>query len=138
MPYLEAALYSYLQTVPEVAALVDDRIYPIRLPQGAELPAVTQQRISAQRAYTHDPFAETLAWVNARVQFTCWSETQAEAIEVGEAIVLALSGYEGDLGGVPMGSATVVLELDGYEAATKLFRRIVDVRFDYEEATTTS
>lgn len=138
MPYLEEALYTYLQTVPTLAALVGTRIYPVRLPEGAALPALVYQRVSAQRTYTHDPFESTMAYVSARVQLTAWAETAAEAIEVGEAAVLGLSGYEGEMGGVLLGSVTVLLELDDYEPESKLYRRITDIAAAYEEELATS
>lgn len=138
MPKLEAALYGYLSTDPRLSALVGDRIYPFRLPeptkaQPISLPAVSWQRISAQRTYTYDSFEDTAAFVKARVQFSCWSNSPLEAIQVGEAVLLALSGYNGDMAGELIGSAEAALEIDDYEAGTKLYRRVIDFLISYED-----
>lgn len=138
MPLLEEALFDYLPSVPDLGALIDDRIYPLRLPEGCDLPAVAWQRISAQRTYTHDAFEDTAAWVQCRVQFDCWGQTAEDAIAVGEAVVAALSGYEGTMGTASLGAVTVEFELDDYEPDTKLYRRLVDVFVTYEEARTAS
>jgi hypothetical protein len=133
MPKLEAALFGYLSDDPGIAALVDDRIYPVRLPEGAVLPAIVWQRISAARTYTHDPFDETKAWTQARVQFSCWHWTALGAIELGEAVLTALSGYSGQMEGELIGAAMADFELDDYEAETRLYRRLVDFLISYED-----
>lgn len=143
MPTLEAALYDYLTNDGGVAALVDDRVYPTRLPEGTNaqplpLPAISFQRISAARTYTYDSFEETSAWVRARVQFSCWSHSALESIEVGEAVLLALSGYSGDMSGEYIGSSSAELELDDYDAPVRLFRRSVDFFITYEDPGNTS
>lgn len=132
MPKIEAALYSYLVTEPTVSALVSDRVYPFRLPEGTALPAIAYQRISAQRTYTFDAFG-TPAWTRARIQFSCWGSTALEAIEVGEALLLSLSGYEGDMSGELIGSAMAEFELDDYQSQDRLYRRLLDVFISYED-----
>lgn len=138
MPKLEEAVYGYLSGEPGVAALVGDRIYPGRVKEGATLPAISYQRISANRTYTYDSFADTSAWVRARVQFNCWSNTPLQAIEVGEAVLLALSGYSGDMSGEYIGQSSAELELDDYDGPTKLYRRVVDFFITYEDEGTAS
>ena len=133
MPKLESALYDYLSADPLLSSLVSDRIYPLRLKEGTVLPAIAWQRISAQRTYTHDAFVDTAPWVRARVQIACWSNTALGAIEVGEAVMAALSGYTGDMEGEYIGSSTAELELDDYEPTTRLYRRLVDFFITYEE-----
>ena len=133
MPVLESALFTYLSADPGVSALVGTRIYPVRLPEGTVLPAIAWQRISATRLYTHDSFEDTRAFVNARVQFSCWSNVPIEAIQVGEAVLLALSGYNGDMAGVLIGQSSADLELDDYQSDVKLYRRLVDFMISYED-----
>jgi hypothetical protein len=131
MPTFEEPLYDYLTTV--LAAEVGSRVYPKRGAEGTILPYITYERVSAQRTYTYDAFAETTAWINARVSFACIALTMAEAIVVAEALIVALSGYEGDLDGIPIGSANVIGEIDLYDENSRLYRRVVDVSFAYEE-----
>lgn len=133
MPVLETPLFDYVST--ELAALVGDRVYPIRGAEGTELPYITYTRVSAIRSYTHDAFGSDTgrAWVEARIQFNCWAAEMLTAINIGEALVAALSNYSGPMGTINIGRCDILLELDAYEEATKLYRRIVDVVFAHEE-----
>jgi hypothetical protein len=133
MPVFEDALYDYLISDPTLNDLVNGRIYPQRLPEGVLLPAISWQRISAERTYTYDPFDETDAYVSARIQFNCWAGVPEEAMTVGDAILGALSGYGGPMAGELIGSSFAVNEIDDFEAATKFYRRIVDFMISYEE-----
>ena len=133
MTKLEDALTTVLAADTAVTTIVSDRIYPVSMPKGTVLPAVTYRRISAQRAYTFDAFDTGSAYVNATVEFSAWSNNAKEAMDVGEALVMALSGYSGDVDGTLVGSSFAELELDDYNGETKLFRRIVDFRIGYED-----
>jgi hypothetical protein len=139
---LEEALFSYLSDDPALHALVtgDDgvvRIYPVRLPEKCKIPAISWNRVDAKRIYTYDSFAETEAWVMARVQFNCWAYTAHDAMDVGSALLAALSGYDSDMAGELI-TAFSVNELDTYEPATKFHRRVLDFFISYEDALKTS
>jgi hypothetical protein len=134
---LEEALYTYVLGDADVAALVDDRMYPFRLAEGCDLPAIAFQRISAARMYTFDAFANTAAWVTARMQFSCWGTSALDALKVGHAVMLALSGYEGSMAGIYVGSAFAALEVDTYESNDRKYRRVVDFYISYEEDVST-
>ncbi len=131
------AMFEFLSDQTGLTAIVDDRFYPTRLPEGAKIPAVTWFRVSAERMYTFDPFPDTDAWVKARVQFDCWETTAEKAAALGDQIVLALSGFDGDMGGQVIGASTVVNEIDTYETPATFYRRIVDVIVSYQETTET-
>lgn len=133
MPKLETALYEYLTADGNISALVDDRVYPNRLPEGSTIPAISWNRVSARRINTFDQFDDYDAWVTARIQVNCWAYNAQEAMEVGEAVVLALSGYDGDMSGQLVGSSFVDNEMDIYEAPTKFHRRVLDFLISYED-----
>jgi Protein of unknown function (DUF3168) len=133
MPKLEMALFEYLSNDPGVSALVENRIYPNKLKEGCNIPAISWNRVSARRIYTHDSFEDTDAWVQARIQINCWSNTPVEAMEVGEAVLVALSGFEGDMSGQLVGSSFADNEFDEYQAPTKYHRRIMDFLISYED-----
>lgn len=135
---LESALFDYLTSDPGVESLVDDRVYPMRVPEGAILPAISYGRTSATRTYTYDSFEDTNAFVRVRMQFNCWSSKAEEAMQVGEAVLLALSGYDGELSGQLVASAFNVLEQDMYEGETKMYRRMLDFMILYEDELTPS
>lgn len=50
--YIEQAVAAALTASAEVTALVSDRVYPLKLPQEATLPAVTYQRTDSSPDYT--------------------------------------------------------------------------------------
>ena len=139
---LEQAVFDYLSEDPTLSALVgegdDARIYPFRVPEGKALPAISFSRVGANRTYTYDPFETTNAFVRVRLSFHCWSERPEVAMEVGEAVMLALSGYGGQMGGQLVGASFNVLELDMYEAESKMYRRTLDFHIMYEEDLTPS
>jgi hypothetical protein len=128
---LEEALFDYLSTA--LASEVGTRIFPTRSPEGTQLPYVTYQRVSASRIYTHDPFPDDLAWVRARISIACVATTALGSIDVADAVISALSGYDGDMEGLSLGKVDVINEIDAYDPQTKLYRRVVDVFVDYEE-----
>lgn len=130
---LAEALFSYLSSDPGVSSIVEDRIYPMRLPEKCQIPALSWQRIDAGRIYVYETYEDTTPVVLPRVQFNCWAYTFDEADALGDAVLLALSGYDGDMSGQLIGSSFAINELDTYEPATKFHRRILDFRLSYEE-----
>lgn len=131
---LEEALYEFLKNDAGVSALVGDRIFPVRVKEGADLPAIAYQRISTFRTYTFDRKPDADPWMRARIQFSCWARSALEARDVAEALNVALSGHTGDMEGLEVGSVDIELELDDYEPETGFFRRIVDAMVSLDEA----
>lgn len=130
---LKEILFPVLVADSGISGLVGERIYPRRLPEGTELPAISWFRVSTQRIYTYDPYPETDAWATARVQFNCWSTFEEEADRVGEAVLLCLSGYGSTLGGELIGSSFAVNDLDLYDSEVEIFRRVLDFYISYED-----
>lgn len=131
----EESLFAHLTSVDaQVGAAVGDRVYPTRLPERPDFPAVTWKRVDARRIYTYGPPEDTdQPWVTARIQFDCWAKTPDEAMAVGSAVLADLSGYGGDMAGKLIGSSLTANELDDFEPATKLHRRILDFLISYED-----
>lgn len=137
---LAEAVFDYLSNDPGVSALVGDRIYPFRLPEKIVVTpgvpgfiGVTWQQVSAGSTPTFDPVEEYDTWISARVQFNCWAYTGDGAMTLGEAVLAALSGYDGSIGGDLIQSSFLVNELDIYEVPTKFFRRILEFQISYED-----
>lgn len=133
MPKLETALVSYLKDDANLTGLIAGRVTWQRLPEKQTLPAISCARTSARRIYTYDTFEETDAWTTARVQIDCWGRSAEEAIEVGEAVLMALSGYGGDMSGEYIGSSFAADEIDLYDVPTQLYRRVLDFEISYED-----
>ena len=92
---LEEALYAHLIASPGVSALVEARVYPLRLPLSPQFPALTYQRISAPTIQDFSGTAKT----RARIQITAWDDSYAGAKAVAGAVANALDNYSGQMGG---------------------------------------
>lgn len=136
MPQLETGLYAYLANDAVVSSLVGDRIFPNVVPEGTILPAIRYQRITTNREDTHDVFGEMHAYVRATVQIDSWSTSAQSAMDVGEAVMLALSGFHGDMEGVAIGRVTNIRESDVYDPQKKLHGRSQDFQFWFMDAIT--
>jgi len=99
---------------------VGERVYPVRLPQGATIPAVVYQRISTDPVRSH---SGNSGLATVRFQLSCWAETYDEASTIAEKIRTALHGKR-DLGP----ASAVVNDLEGFEEDLGLWYRYVDVQ----------
>lgn len=91
---VEKAIRSLLVDDGAVAALVADRVYPVRRKQGSALPAVVYQQITGVRDHT---FAGPSGFVASRFQITCWAETYSGADVLADAVRPVLDGYAGTI-----------------------------------------
>jgi hypothetical protein len=115
----ESELRMLLLGQPALAALLGERVYPVTLPQGATLPAITYQVISGAGegdGHTGPGLSRR------RYQFDCWAATYGQAADLGRALVQAVHARR------LLGQAALLdNEVDQYEAETQRWRRIVDV-----------
>lgn len=92
---IEYAVRRQLLDNAAVAALVGDRIYPLVIPQGESLPAITYSIVATDED-TQEGDADTLA--RARVQLDCWATTHKQANDLARAVRLALPTTTGAIG----------------------------------------
>jgi hypothetical protein len=120
----DEALVQFLLSRPGVAAEVGDRIYPLPLPQGAVLPAITYSDVGAGVSYSFDGPDAT---GRARYQLDHWARTRSEARRVERTTREALDGFKGTWpGGLRVQG---VFRRNGwvvYEPETQLQRAIAD------------
>jgi len=83
----EEALFAHLKAFTGLKSLVDERIYPLVLPQKAVLPAVTYQKISGERL--HKLQGDT-GFTRPVYQLSCWAENYAQCKAVAEQVRLCL------------------------------------------------
>lgn len=136
MATIQEALVSVLEGSAAVAALVGDRIYPEVAEQGAPLPRVTYQRVSALRSWD---MGGPSGLVESRFQFDAWGDTYARMVQLVEAIRTALDGFAGAPLGVAIQLARLVddAELDEptEDAGEKSIPRTrLDFLVTYEES----
>lgn len=124
---LGAGIYDFLSD----ALSVGERVYPLTLPQGVTLPALTYQLVSETPSPTHQwqqehPLYDGRRYEEARVQFNAYGQTFDEAEAVANELKAAITGYRGLWGDVQIESVLPALALDDYEPGTGLWRRITD------------
>lgn len=118
---IESDVRTYLIGNAGVAALIGDRCYPVELPQGATVPAVTYQRVFGTEGITHDGPS---GLGRARLQLDCWADTYSEAVGVSHAITSALRVYP---------DTRIVNEMDSPVPELSHRRRMVEVSLWHQE-----
>lgn len=94
---LDAAFRSYVLGIGEspataIAALVDGRMYPLRLPEKAALPAIVYQQISD----TRDPHLRGPSGLSKkRYQVDCYAAKHPDARALGELVRQRLDTFAG-------------------------------------------
>jgi hypothetical protein len=135
---IETELIDFFVSESSVAAIIgnDDspetcRIYPLRLPQGYILPAISFQRISTDREHVIDD--GPIGWAWARFQFDMWAETYEEVRPLAEAVRQALDGHNNTMGSIMVAGAFAEGERDLYEEQTEIYRVTQDYLIPYKE-----
>lgn len=91
------AVYEYLNSVDEIVGRVQDRIYPIILPQDAPLPAIVYAPVLAN--YDSALQGDT-GFVKQTMQFVCHDRTYKRARELSRMVKRAIQDYHGDMCGL--------------------------------------
>lgn len=126
---MEADLHALLSADPSIGAIVglagSARIYPLLMPQGGALPAVTYQRISTPRIDTASMLGHN-ARVRCRMQVDCWAPTFAQAKALSDAVRAAMAT-------ATTFTALAVDERHTYEDDTRIYRASADYSCWYLE-----
>jgi hypothetical protein len=125
---LEEVVFDRLTSHLGLSAIVGSSIYPIAMPQGTVLPAVTYQRVSSPRVRG---FGDNKGAV-ARVQVTAWAATYRDAKQVRAEIFDALEPTDGMYFDVTVRAVQCVNELDDYNPETKTYATALDFMIWYE------
>jgi len=135
---LEEGIASYLQGYAGLDLLIVDRVYPMKIPQGAKLPCLTYQRISTPRISTHDTSGATGDLTSPRFQFDAWGATQKVVKQITDQVRAALNGKTGAIGTAPrqvtIRAGLAESEVPEYIPDAKLYRGRSDYFIWYEEA----
>jgi hypothetical protein len=127
---IESAIFSRLSGFTGLADLIVSRIYPLILPQGCALPAVTYQRVATaprEVAMGGDP-----GIASPRFQVTAWAGNFDEARAVAEQVRLALERWSDSDNQVD--DTYIVMEIDGYDPETLEYSSVLDVVVIHREA----
>lgn len=89
LPDVEAFLYRYLGTQPDVAALVAGRVYT-RIPNAPAFPLLRIVRVAGAPVYSAPLFLD-----NALVQFDAFGGSSVQAFTLAETVRAALAALPG-------------------------------------------
>lgn len=128
----EAALVSYVETqIPELK----DRFGPPPIGPGAQYPCATYFRVSPGGAGVEYSHSGPSNLVHPRFQIDVWHTLVDEVRRVAGLLVTALSGYQGEMNGIPVGASFLNDPgTDFYEPDTQIYRRMLDFEIWYSEA----
>lgn len=125
---ISEAIYSLVTGTAGVAALIGDRLYPGRQPDApaagaTTYPCITYDRLSAKREYSHGGDSRL---PHPRFQFSVWDPEYSAARAAATALIEAISGYRGTVGGVVIQAVFVENDQETFEPEAKLHRVLVD------------
>jgi len=130
---IEEALYAHVTGDASIAALISDRFYPLRAPQGAALPYAVYQRISTPRIRSQ---SGPSGLARPRFQVTCYASSYSQSRQLANLMRISLDGFRGTMGGgVSVGAVFLENEMDTYEDETGAFGTPMDFIIWHQEAT---
>lgn len=126
-----AAIYSRLTGHGGTDALVDGRVYPTKLPQDVEMPAIRYQMIDDVPEHA---MGSDVGVAHGRVQIDCFGSDYDEARNVATNVHDALSRFNGTAGGVTIQATFAENKgIDFYEHEVEQNRIAQDYMVHYEE-----
>ena len=122
MKDISQAVYEYLRTRTDIVERVEDRIYPIVLPENASLPAIVYSPVLAN--YDSALQGDT-GYVRQTMQFVCHDRTYKKSRELSRMVKRAFQDYHGDMCGLWIEAVFIKTDYE-YNGNTAL-------KFDTEE-----
>lgn len=126
---IQAEIIDWLLSRESITDKVNDRIYPVKLPQRISFPAVCYTRISNMRFATHSGQSDLK---RVRLQFSVYSKTYTDAVLISREIKDALHCFKGNMGNLQVGAAFLESENDSYDYDSNLYHIPVDVYITYK------
>lgn len=118
------------QRLINAATIAGDRVTPMRHRQDAIYPLVSYLRVSAPRAhYTHDTVPGDPTLASIRLQYSLWTKSYTDMLTLQNQVKNAFSGYRNEAENIQ--GCMLAYELDDWEEATGLFKKIIDVQVAY-------
>ena len=121
---IEEVLTARLRTDPGVSALVGNRIYPGKAPQGTTSAYIVYDLLGGENVGAHDGFTGLRS---GRISFASCAPKYGEAKAVAEAVRLALAGWRGVQGGLEISVPQVFEDEDLWDDTLSLHVIVVDM-----------
>jgi hypothetical protein len=127
---IEAALRSHLAGYATLAAVVGSRVYPVQLPDGVTLPAVSYTRISTVPSQHRS--SRLAQYSRPRFQVDGWAATYGEAVQLRYLLRAAMADFERD-SNPRVDVALLAGDRDVVEADAGRFRASLDYMISHSE-----
>lgn len=112
MSAIREALFEAMTSHPGVAAMAGKRVYPVRMPQAPQLPAVTYRQTGGAREHSHDG-ASGLA--DADFEVVAWASTYDAATDLAAEVRKSLDGLKALVKAVDVQAVFIEGEADDYD-----------------------
>lgn len=110
-------------------------VFPLQLPAGTALPAITYQRISGDHVTGH---SGSHGLGSARYQFSCWADDYNTSRELAEVVRLAFQGYRSPVAGEwQIQAGNIVSDAELIDPETGRYHSAVDALLWFTEAVPT-
>jgi hypothetical protein len=101
-----------------------DRVFPMKVPQGEELPCITYKLISDPGEPTHSGPSSLR---HPRFQLDCWGNNYLEAATLADEVISRMDGYKGLMGGTLVHASFLEDARDNHDPETGRHWLSVDV-----------
>lgn len=119
---IEQALVAHLLADTNITAIIEDRLFPLAIPQGEDVPAIVYQRISSPRTLTLTGESAP----NPRIQLSCYARSFGQAKQMAIQLYNFLDYFRGKLGNKTKTAILMADSRDDYEPETGRYRCDVD------------
>lgn len=128
MPVMEGALIDLIKADSFIGAVVGDRVYPLRRPQGSALPSIVSTRISGQPLYSDEGEA---GLQNARVQIDTFATTYTQCKDLAQLVRDRLSAFSGVHDGINFSFIMLDEERDLSESGANASEYLMRIAMDF-------
>lgn len=121
---MEKKIFEYLKNHEKLIK----RIYPLKVPEKAELPVIVYQKITNTTDVLHDGPSRLN---NAIMQFDVWANSYAEAKQIAKNLIKAMLEFRHESEEGKIWVTALNNENDFYESELGLYRVNMDFRIFY-------
>lgn len=112
------AIRTRLLATANVAAIVGARVYPLRMPDNGDLPAITLEITSSRHV---ESMSGSSGLVAVGMAIDCWARSIDATHDLAEKVRLSLQGYRGTVGGHEIQGITEWRHTDAYEDDIEIY-----------------
>jgi len=126
---IEEAIFSLLTSLSAITALVDSRVYPLKMPQNPIYPNIVYKQVSDR----------DLPLVNGnggmywpRFQFDCYARTYSQVKRLARTLRVQITDYSDTVGSIDICRIMFLNEVDDFDPVAEIYQIPVDFRIQYK------